>query len=262
MAMLYYAIVQTTILSILRRGEKNLRVKLADCILLLNTNLKSVIMKSTALIAIIVVIASTVHSQTRVVSGQLTVFDTYPVQNVEISSKKAKATTTTDSLGQFYLVCQQEDVIKVKPKGFKPVQKKVHADTESVTMNLQFIDSEENRQMAVGYAYISEEDLTYGISHLENENHEFCSYSDIFELIRGQLSGVTVRGNEVYVRGGNNSFTPEANMALYVVDNQPTNSLDWLQPCQVKSINVLKDSNAAIYGTNGGNGVVLIETKK
>ena len=82
-------------------------------------------MKATALLAIIILIASTVHSQTRVVSGQLTVFDTYPVQNVEISSKKDRASTTTDSLGQFYLVCQQEDVIKVKPKGFKAVQKKI-----------------------------------------------------------------------------------------------------------------------------------------
>ena len=219
-------------------------------------------MKSTALIAIIILIASTVHSQTRVVSGQLTVFDTYPVQNVEITSKKANATTMTDSLGQFFLVCEKDDVIKVKPKGFRPVQKKVHADTESVTMNLQFIDSKENRKMAVGYGYISEEDLTYGTSYLENENHEFCSYADIFELIRGQLSGVTVSNNHVYVRGARNSFTPEATMALYVVDNQPINDIKWLQPCDIKSINVLKDSNAAIYGTRGGNGVVLIETMK
>jgi TonB-dependent SusC/RagA subfamily outer membrane receptor len=51
-------------------------------------------------------------------------------------------------------------------------------------------------------------------------------------------------------------------MALYVVDNHPTSSLDWIQPCQIKSINVLKDSNAAIYGSRGGNGVVLIETLK
>jgi TonB-dependent SusC/RagA subfamily outer membrane receptor len=183
-------------------------------------------MKSTALIAIIVLIASTVHSQTRVVHGQLTAFNSFAVKNVEITSKK------------------------------------VNADTESVTMNLQFIDSEENREMAVGYGYISKKNLTYGVSHLEHEDMEFCSYSNIFDLIQGQLSGVTVRGDEIYVRGGTNSFTPGATMALYVVDNQPTSSLDWIQPCQIKSINVLKDSNAAIYGSRGGNGVVLIETLK
>ena len=219
-------------------------------------------MKSTALIAIMIIIASTVHSQTRVVHGQLTTFNTFPVQNVEITSKKANATTMTDAFGQFSIVCLENDIIKVKPKAFKAIKKRVHADTESVQMDLQFIDSDENREMAVGYGYISEEDLTFASSHLENDNQEFCCYSDIFELIRGQLSGVTVSGNEVYIRGGINSFTPGASMALYVVDNHTTDDIAHIHPCQIKSINVLKDSNAAIYGSRGGNGVVMIETMK
>ena len=66
--------------------------------------------------------------------------------NVEITSKKAKATTMTDEFGQFSLVCNEDDVIKVKPKAFKPIKKRVHADTESVQMNLHFIDSDENRK--------------------------------------------------------------------------------------------------------------------
>jgi len=219
-------------------------------------------MKSTALIAIMIILASSVHAQTRVVHGQLTTFKTFPVQNVEITSKKANATTTTDAFGQFSIVCHENDIIKVKAKAFKPVTKKVNADTESLTMNLQFIDSEENREMAVGYAYISKKDLTYGVSHLEHENVEFCSYSNIFDLIQGRLAGVTVIGNEIYIRGGKNSFTPGASMALYVVDQQPTSSIATIQPCQVKSINVLKDANAAIYGSRGANGVILIETLK
>lgn len=219
-------------------------------------------MKSTALIAIMIIFASTVHSQTRVVHGKLTAFNSYPVMNVEITSKKANATTKTDAFGQFSIVCLENDMIRVKPKAFKQVQKKVTSDMDSIHMNLQFIDSESNREMAIGYGYMSKENLNYGVAHLEQENQEFCSYSNIFDLIRGQLSGVTVSGNEVYIRGGNNSFTPGTTMALYVVDNQTTSSLDWIQPCDIKSINVLKDSNAAIYGVRGGNGVVLIETKK
>lgn len=219
-------------------------------------------MKSTALIAIMIILASNLSAQTRVVHGQLTAFNEFPVKNVEITSKKANATTMTDAFGQFTLVCNEKDMIKIKAKAFKPVRKRVRAETESVSVNLQFIDSDENRQMAVGYGYMSKKDLNYAVSHLDNENLEFCSYSNIFDLIRGQLSGVTVHGTDVYVRGGKNSFTPESTMALYVVDNQPTSSLDWIQPCQIKSIDVLKDANAAIYGTRGGNGVVLIETMK
>jgi TonB-dependent SusC/RagA subfamily outer membrane receptor len=219
-------------------------------------------MKTTALIAMMIIVASTVHSQTRVVHGKLTAFNSFPVQNVEITSKKAGATTKSDAFGQFSIVCLENDVIRVQAKTFKKTQKRVRPDTESISMDLQFIDSEANREMAIGYAYMSQMDLNYGIDHLENKNQQFCSYTDIFDLIRGQLSAVQVRGNEVYVRGGNTSFTPGASMALYVVDNQPVNNIEWIQPCQVKAINVLKDGNAAIYGVRGGNGVILIETVK
>ena len=113
-------------------------------------------MKITALATICLILAVTLQAQTRVISGNLTVFDSYPVQHVKVSSKKAKATTKTDSLGYFTLVCLEKDVIQVSPKAFKKARKKVDADTDHVTINLQFIDSEENRQIAVGYGYISE----------------------------------------------------------------------------------------------------------
>ena len=167
----------------------------------------------------------------------------------------------SDSLGQFSIVCMEKDVIKVSPRAFKAKKKKVHADTDSVHLNLEFIDSEENREIAVGYGYINEKDLSFGVSHMENENDRFCSYSNIYDLIQGQLAGVTVQGRNVYVRGGTNSLSLSTN-ALYVVDDQTTSSIDWIQPCQVKSINVLKDGNAAIYGARGGNGVILIELIK
>jgi TonB-dependent SusC/RagA subfamily outer membrane receptor len=218
-------------------------------------------MKSIALLTLFLFMASLAHAQTRVVRGSLTVFDTYPVKNVVVSSKKAKASATTDSLGQFSLVCMEEDLIKVKTRVFKPFKKKVDASTDSVTMNLQFINSEKNRKIAVGYGYINEKDLSYSISHLDESNDEFCSYSNIYDLIKGQLPGVSVSGSKVYIRGGTNSLLLDTE-ALYVVDGQVTSTIDWIHPCQVKSIDVLKDSSASVYGSRGGNGVVLIETRR
>jgi len=218
-------------------------------------------MKAIALLTLMLLMASLIQAQTRVVHGTITVFESYPVQHIEISSKKAKATAMTDSLGQFSIVCLEKDVIKVSPLAFKPKKKKVHAETDSVHLNLQFIDSEENREIAVGYGYISEKDLSFGVSHMENENDKFCSYNNIYDLIRGQLVGVTVQGRSVYVRGGTNSFSLSTT-ALFVVDDQTTSNIDWVHPCQVKSINVLKDGNAAVYGSRGGNGVILIELVK
>lgn len=215
-------------------------------------------MKISLLATICFLFTANLQAQTRVVTGNLTVFDTYPVQHVVVSSKKAMASAQTDSMGYFTLVCLEKDVIQVSPKAFKPVRKKVHADTDHVTINLRFIDSEENRQIAVGYGYISEEHLNFGVSHMENEHDDFCSYTNIYDLLKGELSGVTVHGKNVYVRGGTNSFSLSTT-ALYVVDGQTTSTLDWVQPCQVRSVDVIKDGNAAIYGSRGGNGVILIE---
>ena len=46
-------------------------------------------------------------SQTRVVKGKITAFNQYPVQNLEVASKKGKSAVITDSLGQFELVCSE-----------------------------------------------------------------------------------------------------------------------------------------------------------
>ena len=216
-------------------------------------------MKKVIIVLMGVFFVASVFAQNRVVYGKITVFNTYPVQNVEVTAKKAKTAITTDSLGQFSIVCFEKDVIRIKPKTFRPVNKKVGPDTDTLLVNLLFIDSESNREMAVGYGYISKEDLTYAVSHLEQENNDFCNYSNIFDLIRAKFSGVTISNGQV-ILAGSGSFSGQVE-ALYVLNGIAVSSIDWLQPCQVQTIDLLKGSNAAIYGTRGGNGVVLITTR-
>lgn len=208
-----------------------------------------------------VLLSISIFGQTRVVKGKITVYNTFPVQNVEVMAKKAKTSILSDSLGQFSLVCFSNDIIKIKPKTFRPVTKKVGPDTDSLNINLMFIDTKANRELAVGYGYIKEKDLSYAVSHLEQENNNFCSYTDIYELIKGLFPGVIVSGQSIRIRATSNSFTPGASNALLVVNGIVTNSISGIPPCNVKSINILKGSDAAIYGARGGNGVVLIETK-
>ncbi len=217
-------------------------------------------MKRIITVFIGVLISASVLPQNRVVYGELTVFNTYPVKNVEVTAKKAKTAVMSDSLGHFAIVCLKKDIIRIKPKTFRPVSRKVDPDTDSLFINLLFIDSESNRDLSVGYGYISEKDLLYAVGHLEQENNDFCNYSNIFDLIRGRFSGVMVSNGNVYIRGSG-SFSGQT-QALCIVNGVSVSSIDWIQPCQIKSIDVLKDSNAAIYGARGGNGVVIIETKR
>ncbi|MCK5134658.1 MAG: TonB-dependent receptor plug domain-containing protein [Bacteroidales bacterium] len=221
-------------------------------------------MKSTIIIALILFLASSTYSQTRVVYGQLTAYNKYPLQNIEVKTKKSKAAVKSDSLGLFSIVCQENDVIRIRPKAFQSVSRKVGPDTDTLLINLVFINSRANRELATGYGYINQQDLSYAVSHLEQENNEFCNYENIFELIRGRFPGVTVSrnnyGGAIYVRGA--TSINMSSEALYVVDGGVTSNIDWIHPCDIRSIDVLKDGMTAIYGSRGASGVVVIETKR
>ncbi|MCK5066208.1 MAG: TonB-dependent receptor plug domain-containing protein [Bacteroidales bacterium] len=103
--------------------------------------------------------------------------------------------------------------------------------------------------------------MNYAVANLEVENNDYCKYTDIFRLIEAEFGGVQVSNGQITIRGGKTSFTPGASYALLVVDGQPTQNIDWIRPCNMKSINILKGSDATIYGTRAGNGVVVISTK-
>jgi TonB-dependent SusC/RagA subfamily outer membrane receptor len=101
------------------------------------------------------------------------------------------------------------------------------------------------------------------ISNLNTDDLDFSKYTDIYDLIRGRFSGVTVVNGEVIVRG-KNTFDNSTNAALIVVDGVPRDesSLSNIPTDQVKSIDIIKDGGAAIYGVQGANGVVVIQTRR
>ena len=202
----------------------------------------------------------TVTAQNTVVNGTLTAYNAFPVMNVEVSSKKAKATTTTDSLGNFSLVCLEKDVVMIKPKGFRPVNKKVQGESDTLKINLVFIDTQKNSQLAVNSGYMTEIDLNYAVANLEAENNDYCKYTDIYRLIEAEFGGIEVRNGRIIIRGGKTSFSGPTH-ALIVVDGHPNENIDWIRPFNVKSVNILKGSDGAIYGARAGNGVVVISTK-
>ncbi len=205
-------------------------------------------------------LSSLVLAQNRVVYGTLTAFNTYPVQNIKVTAKKAKSVALSDSLGHFSIVCFEEDMIRIKPKAFRSVSEKIGPETDSLLFNLIFMDSKSNRELAVGYGYMKEDELTYAVGHLQQENNEYCNYANIFDLVKGRFAGVVVSGSTIYIRGLNSVNSD--NEALYVVDGAITPNIEWISPCDVGSINVVKDGMAAIYGAQGSNGVVIIETKR
>ncbi|HER09917.1 MAG TPA: TonB-dependent receptor [Bacteroides sp.] len=217
------------------------------------------------LIAAFGFLSVTSFAQTRVIRGKLTAFNRYPVENVEVAAKKAKSSVLTDSLGEFTLVCNEKDIIQIRGKVFERMTRRVQKGDEYIQANLIFRDTPKNREIATGLGYISEEILTFALTHLEDENNDFCNFTDVFSLIRGKFPGVQIRGSSaggegVFIRG-QKSITQDTE-AIYVVDGVQVSDISFVNPCEMVSIDILKDGGAAIYGSQAANGVVVIETKK
>ena len=82
------------------------------------------------------------------------------------------------------------------------------------------------------------------------------TYTDIYQMIRQEVPGVVVSGKSIMVQGPNSFFG--SSTPLFIVNGARVNSIDNINPLEVKSIQLLKGSNAAIYGTEGANGVISI----
>jgi len=222
-------------------------------------------MRSLIIVACCVLFSTAGMAQTRVVHGVLTAYNKYPVANIEVKAKKSKASTKSDTLGNFTIVCNEKDQISIKPETFKTTSRRIDKYTpDTLMINLVFMDSKKNRDLAVGYGFMSKEDLTFAADHMQQENNEYCNFTNIYELLKGKFPGVQVDGTSgsyrVYVRNSASINGPRD--VLFVVDGSAGASIDGISPCNIRSIDVIKDGMTSIYGTRGSNGVVLIETKK
>jgi TonB-dependent SusC/RagA subfamily outer membrane receptor len=112
----------------------------------------------------------------------------------------------------------------------------------------------------VGYGKEVRGNLTTAVSSVDVDTYANTSYRNIYEMIAGKCAGVQVEGNKITIRGINtvNAGTDP----LFIVDGAAYNSIDWVNPNDVKSIDVLKDAgSASIYGVRGANGVIIINLK-
>lgn len=223
-------------------------------------------MKSILCLLLAIVLSVSLSAQQRVVTGTVSVFKDMRLSNIVVKAKKTGSTVLSDSLGNFQIVCEQKDVLEFTGKTFYKLKVKVRPTDNLVNANMKFIAKPENAEMAVGYGYISKENATTAYATLSSSQEDFCSYNNIYDLIRAKCAGVSV-GSSNFLPGSEQSISMRGVNSinqvnpLYVVDGVITSQIANIVPCTVKRISFLKDSEAAIYGASGGGGVILIDTK-
>jgi TonB-dependent Receptor Plug Domain len=83
--------------------------------------------------------------------------------------------------------------------------------------------------------------------------------NDIYQMIRAEVSGVVVSGRSIQIQQGHSFFG--SSTPLFVINGVIVETIDNVNPLEVKSNKILKGSEAAIYGLRGSNGVVSITLK-
>ena len=112
----------------------------------------------------------------------------------------------------------------------------------------------------IGYGTVKKRNMSGNVSKIDGTNPKYASYRTIYDMIRGELPGVQVNGTSIRIQGASSLLL--STEPLFVVDGITVNSISDIQPMMVKSIQVLKGSSAAIYGSRGANGVILINLIK
>lgn len=110
-----------------------------------------------------------------------------------------------------------------------------------------------------GYSLVKKKNLTTDINKIDGTEKKYATYRSLGDMIQRQVSGVKISGSSVIIQDSKNLWGSIP--ALIVVDGVYMDNLPDIQPSYVKSIEVLKGTSAAIYGSRGYGGAVIIKTK-
>lgn len=139
----------------------------------------------------------------------------------------------------------------------------------SLVMQQDVVTLNETVIVAVGYGTMRKSDLTGAIASIPADKLRQGVITSTEQVLQGRIAGLTVTqgsgdpasGSSIRLRGGT-SLTA-SNSPLIVVDGIPGVDINTVQPSEIVSIDVLKDASAAaIYGSRGANGVIIVTTNR
>ncbi|WP_247237804.1 TonB-dependent receptor [Telluribacter sp. SYSU D00476] len=230
-------------------------------------------------------------AQDRTVSGTVTDETGGGLPGVSVVVKGTSTGTATDVDGKFTLkVPTGGKTLVISYVGMQSQDVEI-GNRSTINVTLQSDDRMLEQVVIVGYGVQKKRDLTGSVSSVNTKEMLQANPVNISQGLQGRMAGVMVQKNDgapgggvnIQVRGSN-SFSSNT-QPLYVIDGIPftsgggasnsvvgasldntsqnSNPLNFLNPQDIESIEVLKDASAtAIYGSRGANGVVLITTKK
>lgn len=200
------------------------------------------------------------------VTGKVSSPSGEPLIGVSVKVKNSSVGTTTDGNGNYAITVPDDAVLEFSYVGFTSVEERV-AGRNVINVTLQVSTQVLDQVVVVGYGTQRKRDLTGSITSLKGEEVAKMPATNPIASLQGKVPGLTISNSGragsspvVRIRGVNstNSASP-----VYVVDGILQDNIDFLNPADIETIDILRDpSSIAIYGMRGANGVIAVTTKK
>ena len=223
-------------------------------------------LKNLFLIACLLFTATPGFSQNKTVTGTVTDATGEPLIGASVLQQGTSNGVITDIDGKYSIQVPPEATLEFSYVGM--VKQAVKVGNRSV-IDVQMNDDSQMlaETVVIGYGSAKKRDLTGSITNIKGDEIANKPVVNPVAALQGKIAGVQVINSgkagadpEIRVRGTNsiNGYKP-----LYVVDGLFNDNINFLNPQDIESMEILKDpSSLAIFGVRGANGVIIITTKK
>ncbi len=217
-------------------------------------------------------VSTITFAQTGTLTGTVTAeSDGLGIPGVSIQVKGTTRGTVTDIDGNYQLDVMTGEILVFSFIGMSPQEITFTGQPSiNVTMKDDFVGLEE--VVAIGYGSQKKKEVTGSVASVKAEDFNPGVQTNPVGLLQGKVAGLNIiqsssdptnTGFNVQIRGFSTLDKGAGTSPLFIVDGIPVDNIDNIAPDEIASMDVLKDgSAAAIYGTRGTNGVIIITTKR
>jgi TonB-linked SusC/RagA family outer membrane protein len=222
-------------------------------------------------------ISVTSFGQSQPVTGTV-ISEQEPVPGALVQIKGTQRGTITDIDGSFSINVMPGEILVVSFIGYTTKEITVSAGQTNLPIDLDLSTSDLSEVVVVGYGTQKKSDLTGAVGSVGEALLKERPSASLNQALSGRVQGVNVSvnsgrpGGRANIRIRGNTSVSIANDPLYVIDGvilhaaglaNGSTPIDFINPNDIASIEVLKDASAtAIYGARGANGVILVTTKR
>lgn len=219
-------------------------------------------------IASMLLLVTSLAAQAQIVTGQVTEADGTAIPGVNILIKGSTTGTTTDADGKYSINAAGSETLVFSFIGYVSVE--IAVDNRS---NLSVVLDPDVKTLSevvvIGYGTQKRADVTGSIGSVGADKIAARPVVNAMDAIVGQVPGLNIASNggrpggdlRINIRGFNSINA--SNSPLFVIDGIVGADINFINPSDIESFDVLKDASAtAIYGARGANGVIIVNTKK